>query len=58
MKVSTASIVVKVVNEVRRVKKYFLNGLICKMLLAIKTAGHLHLQNQQHELTKIFLCLM
>lgn len=58
MKVPAAFTDDKVVDEECAVKKYFLNGLICKMLLAVKTAGHLHSQNQQYELTKILFCLM
>lgn len=57
MKVPAAFIIDKVVGEACIVK-YFLNGLICKMLLAVKTAGHSHSQNQQYELTKILFCLM
>lgn len=57
MKVPSAFIIDKVVAETCIVKKYFPTGLICKMLLAVKTAGHLHSQNQQYELTKILFCL-
>lgn len=58
MKVPAAFIIDKLVDEACIVKKYFLNGLIHKMLLAVKTAGHLHSKNQQYELTKILFCLM
>lgn len=58
MKVPAAFIIDKVADEACTVKTYFLNGLIGKMLLAVKTAGHLHSQNQQYERTKILFCLM
>lgn len=58
MKVHAAFIIDKVVDEACLVKKYFLKGLICKMLLAVKTAGHLYSQNQQYELNKILFCLI
>lgn len=51
MKVPAAFIIDKVVDEACIVKKYFLKGLICKMLVAVKTVGHLYSQNQQYELT-------
>lgn len=58
MKVPAAFIIDKVVDEACLVKKYFLKGLICKMLLAVETAGHLYSQNQQYELNKILFCLI
>ena len=54
MKVSAAFIIDKVVDEAYIVKKYFINDFICKILLAVKTAGHLHSENQQYELKYYF----
>lgn len=58
MKVPAAFIIDKVVDKTCVVKEYFLKALICKMFLAVKTAGHLHSQNQQYELNKILFCLI
>lgn len=58
MKVPAAFIIDKVVDEACVVKTYFLKGLICKMLLAVKTAGHLYSQYQQYEINEILFCLI